>query len=256
MVHGSEARRLDRLVLGALLVGALTGCGAAGGAETTAPPEDPRGGTAAAAAAPASAPPSATPRTDAPLPTPEGTGSTSSATSPAASSAAAAAAGRIQDPTSSVEVPVTTEAPTRVRIPSIGVDAPLEVLSVDADDALQPPVAWEAAGWYDGSPVPGERGPAVIAGHLVGPTDAAVFVDLGSLAPGDLVSVDRADGTSATFAVDRTISAERTDSFPTSEIYGPTPDAQLRLITCDGEYDPSRGHWTRNMVVFASEVGP
>ena len=176
-------------------------------------------------------------------------------TGSAAPDASGAAAGRVQDPTSTsgvVEESVT--APTRVRIPSIGVDAPLETLSVNADDALQPPVAWDAAGWYDQSPVPGERGPSVIAGHLVAPDGPAVFVDLGSLVPGDLVDVERADGTVATFAVDRTISAERTDSFPTSEIYGPTPDAQLRLITCDGEYDPARGHWTRNMVVFASEV--
>jgi LPXTG-site transpeptidase (sortase) family protein len=169
--------------------------------------------------------------------------------------ASGAAAGRVQDPTSDTgTVEEAVAVPVRVRIPSIGVDAPLETLSVDADNALQPPVAWDAAGWYDQSPVPGERGPSVIAGHLVAPDGPAVFVDLASLVAGDLVEVERADGSVATFAVDRTISAERTDSFPTSEIYGPTPDAQLRLITCDGEYDPSRGHWTRNMVVFASEV--
>jgi LPXTG-site transpeptidase (sortase) family protein len=168
--------------------------------------------------------------------------------------AAAAAAGRVQDPTSSAPAGALTALPWKVRIPAIGVDAPLEILSVDADEALQPPVAWDAAGWYDRSPLPGDRGPSVIAGHLVAPDGPAVFVDLGALAPGDLVTVDRVDGTRVTYAVDRTISAERTDSFPTEQIYGPTPDAQLRLITCDGEYDPARGHWTRNMVVFASEV--
>lgn len=182
----------------------------------------------------------------------------SSVSSPAASTSAgagaAAAAGGVQDPTSESAAPATTAIPTRVEIPAIGVDAPLEVLSVDADNALQPPVAWEAAGWYDRSPLPGERGPSVIAGHLVAPDGPAVFVDLGLLRPGDQVTVERSDGSSATFAVDRIISAERTDSFPTAEIYGPTPDAQLRLITCDGEYDPARGHWTRNMVVFATEV--
>lgn len=161
----------------------------------------------------------------------------------------------MQDP--SVEVAATgtpDQVPVRVTIPSIGVDAPLEVLSLNADAILEPPVAWDAAGWYDRSPVPGERGPSVIAGHLTAPDGPAVFFDLGALAPGDEVSVTQADGSIDTFAVDRTISAERTDSFPTEEIYGPTPDAQLRLITCDGEYDPARGHWTRNMVVFATAL--
>jgi LPXTG-site transpeptidase (sortase) family protein len=182
-------------------------------------------------------------------------GGSPTAGSGVAPDASGAAAGRVQDPTSNGGTAEEAAAvPVRVRIPSIGVDAPLETLSVDADNALQPPVAWDAAGWYDQSPVPGERGPSVIAGHLVAPDGPAVFVDLASLVPGDPVDVERADGSVATFTVDRTISAERTDSFPTSEIYGPTPDAQLRLITCDGEYDPSRGHWTRNMVVFASEA--
>ena len=114
--------------------------------------------------------------------------------------------------------------------------------------------AWEAAGWYDQSPIPGKRGPAVIAGHLTAPGGPAVFGRLGALRAGDRVTVMQADGSTTAFAVDRTISAERTDSFPTGEIYGPTPDAQLRLITCDGEYDPARGHWTRNMVVFATAL--
>ncbi|WP_035763315.1 sortase [Arthrobacter sp. H20] len=141
-----------------------------------------------------------------------------------------------------------------LRIPSINVDAPLETLSIDDTGTLLPPVDWDAAGWYDRSPLPGERGPSVIAGHLTAPDGPAVFVELGKLVPGDRVEVDQSDGSTAVFEVNRTISAERTGSFPTEEIYGPTPDAQLRLITCDGEYDPERGHWTRNMVVFATIV--
>lgn len=169
--------------------------------------------------------------------------------------ASGVSAGRMQDPSASNSTtqPSAT-APLKVTIPAISVEAPLEVLSLNADNVLQPPVAWDAAGWYDQSPVPGQRGPSVIAGHLTAPDGPAVFVDLGTLKPGDEVIVTQADGSTTTFTVDKTISAERTDAFPTSEIYGPTPDAQLRLITCDGEYDPTRGHWTRNMVVFATEL--
>ncbi|WP_105031417.1 sortase domain-bontaining protein [Arthrobacter ruber] len=174
---------------------------------------------------------------------------------PAPSAALAASAGKIQDPSAPADTAVSPEAaPVRISIPAIDVDAPLEVLSLDAAAELQPPVDWQAAGWYDRSPVPGVRGPSVIAGHLTAPDGPAVFVDLGNLEPGDTVTVTQADGSTDDFAVNRTISAERTDSFPTEEIYGPTPDAQLRLITCDGEYDPARGHWTRNMIVFATAL--
>lgn len=223
--------RTRRVTVSVLLAGTLllTACGGQGAATP---------GSSPAASSPAASSPAAS----------------SPAASPSTGAGAAAAAGRFQDPTAESAASATTAIPTRVLIPAIGVDAPMEVLSVDADNALQPPVAWEAGGWYDRSPLPGERGPSVIAGHLTAPDGPAVFVDLGLLRPGDQVTVEQSDGSSATFAVDRSISAERTDSFPTEEIYGPTPDAQLRLITCDGEYDPARGHWTRNMVVFATEV--
>lgn len=227
------SRSLTQWSVLALAVGLIvTGC-----APAADPPSGP--GASALAGPDQGGPQTAAPDTAPPAPNPD-TGSS---------------AGRMQDPTAAGPgTSVPAAAPVRVAIPSIGVDAPLEVLSRDAADVLQPPVAWEAAGWYDESPVPGERGPSVIAGHLVATDGPAVFVDLGKLVPGDMVDVVRSDGSVAIFEVDRTISAERTDSFPSAEIYGPTPDAQLRLITCDGEYDPDRGHWTRNMVVFASLV--
>ncbi|MHA7239352.1 sortase domain-containing protein [Arthrobacter sp. TMS1-12-1] len=185
-------------------------------------------------------------------PAPAGTNRPDAAGQPASP---AASARPLQDPSVPVPTPdADRRPPTGISIPAIGVEAPLEVLSLDQSDVLQAPRAWDAAGWYDSSPVPGDQGPSIITGHLTAPDGPAVFIDLGALVPGDLVTVTRADGSTSTFAVDRTITAERTDSFPTAEIYGPTPDAQLRLITCDGEYDPARDHWTRNMVVFATEL--
>lgn len=167
----------------------------------------------------------------------------------------AASARPLQDPSAQDgTAEAESRPPVGISIPSIGVEAPLEVLALDQSDELQPPEAWDAAGWYESSPVPGDQGPSIITGHLTAPDGPAVFIDLGDLVPGDLVTVTQADGTTSTFAVDRTITAERTDAFPTAEIYGPTPDAQLRLITCEGEYDPTRNHWTHNMIVFATAV--
>ena len=38
-------------------------------------------------------------------------------------------------------------------------------------------------------------------------------------------------------------------------MYGPTPDAELRLITCGGAFDAATGHYLSNIVVYATEVG-
>jgi hypothetical protein len=145
----------------------------------------------------------------------------------------------------------TAPAPSRVRIPRIAVDSPLDPLSLDANGTLQTPASYDHAGWYaDGTP-PGEPGPAVIVGHVDSLTAPAVFRRLHQLVPGDVVEVARGDR----WARFRVVSAEWYPKarFPTALVYGPTPDAQVRLITCGGEFDQTRRTYLDNLVVFAVE---
>ncbi|PYY32106.1 class F sortase [Curtobacterium sp. MCJR17_055] len=143
--------------------------------------------------------------------------------------------------------------PTRVSIPAIGVDAGLEDLHRGAAGELDPPEAWDDAGWFSDGIVPGEVGPAVIAGHVDSPTSAAVFFRLDELVAGDRIAVAMTDGSTRTFAVDRTERAAKS-AFPTSDVYGTTPTPTLRLITCDGTFDTATGHYTDNLIVFADLV--
>jgi hypothetical protein len=41
------------------------------------------------------------------------------------------------------------------------------------------------------------------------------------------------------------------NEFPTAAVYGATPDRQLRLITCGGDFDPARRSYVDNVVVYA-----
>jgi Sortase domain len=74
-----------------------------------------------------------------------------------------------------------------------------------------------------------------------------VFYRLGKLRPGALVEVLR-DGRWLAFRVTE-VARYPKDSFPTERVYGPTPDPQLRLITCGGVFD--RGSYLDNTVVYA-----
>jgi len=38
-------------------------------------------------------------------------------------------------------------------------------------------------------------------------------------------------------------------------VYGPIPNAELRLITCGGAFDAAAGHYLSNVVVYATEAG-
>ncbi|ROP64540.1 class F sortase [Curtobacterium sp. ZW137] len=141
--------------------------------------------------------------------------------------------------------------PTRVTIPAIGVDASLEDLHRGSAGELDPPKGWDNAGWFSDGIVPGEVGPAVIAGHVDSPTSAAVFFRLDELVSGDEIHVAMSDGSTRTFTVQDTERASKS-AFPTSDVYGTTPTPQLRLITCDGTFDTATGHYTDNLIVFAS----
>jgi sortase (surface protein transpeptidase) len=143
-----------------------------------------------------------------------------------------------------------TAVPVRVQLPSVGVDSSLVRLGIDAAGALVPPADFGQAGWFAAGPAPGETGPAVIAGHVDSHTGPAVFFRLAELAVGDPVIVRRADGTTATFIVTAVDRYAKSD-FPTADVYGPTPDPQLRLITCGGDFDRKRHSYTDNVVVSA-----
>ncbi|WP_231557928.1 class F sortase [Modestobacter caceresii] len=146
--------------------------------------------------------------------------------------------------------------PVSVGIPTIGVTSDLLRLGLNDDGTVEvPPLGPDdQAGWYERGPAPGDAGPAVLLGHV----DSAehgpgIFFDLGALQPGDEVEVARADGTVAVFAVDR-VERHPKDDFPTIEVYGDTADAQLRLITCGGDFDSAVRSYEDNVIAFATLV--
>jgi sortase (surface protein transpeptidase) len=140
--------------------------------------------------------------------------------------------------------------PTALVIPAIGVRTRLIHLGLTSAGTLQVPSSTAVAGWYTGSPRPGETGAAVIAGHIDSYQGPGIFFRLRDLKPGELVYVKRGTGKLAVFRVTavRTFLKAR---FPTADIYAPVPNAQLRIITCGGTFDPATGHYLSNVVVFA-----
>ncbi|MEK0099833.1 class F sortase [Streptomyces sp. A475] len=145
--------------------------------------------------------------------------------------------------------------PTRLIIPKIGVNAPFTDLAIGPTGQLQPPPAGDTnlVGWMAAGASPGETGTAIIAGHVDTKTSAAVFVGLRALKKGDTFTVQRDDSRTASFVVDSAETFAK-DDFPNERVYGDTPQAQVRLITCTGVYDRAKKDYTDNLVVFAHLV--
>jgi hypothetical protein len=148
--------------------------------------------------------------------------------------------------------PVPVARPVSLIIPAIGVKTQLSELGLTAGGALQVPSSTTVAGWYTGSSRPGAIGPAIIEGHVDSLTGPGVFYRLSELQLGDRLYVRRADGTTVEFRV----TSEQTylkAYFPTADVYDPTPDPELRLITCGGTFDYASGHYLSNTIVYATE---
>jgi sortase (surface protein transpeptidase) len=144
--------------------------------------------------------------------------------------------------------------PIRVELPSIGVSSRLVRLGLNADGTTEVPRDYGVAGWFTGGPMPGEDGPAVISGHVDSRSGPAVFYRLRDLRRGDTVRVQRADGVWLAFEVTGTARYAKA-AFPTDAVFGPVTGPVLRLITCGGEFDRSRGSYLDNVVVSARPSG-
>jgi len=149
-----------------------------------------------------------------------------------------------------VTAPGTASKPVRLEIPAIGVSTPLLRLGLEPDGGMEVPGDFGWAGWFAEGPAPGQVGPSVIAGHVDSKTGPAVFYRLRDLRPGDPVLVERADGSRLRFLVERARGYPKT-TFPTQDVFGPVPAAELRLITCGGGVRPGPGSYRDNLVVFA-----
>ncbi len=139
----------------------------------------------------------------------------------------------------------------RVRIPAIRVDAPVTPVGLDAQGWVEAPPAEESnlVGWFTGAVSPGERGTAVLVGHVDNNTGPAVFYGLGALSKGNSIEVLRSDGRTAVFEV-YGVEVFAKDNFPGTRVYGSTGVPELRVITCGGTFSRDSGY-SGNVVAFA-----
>ena len=144
--------------------------------------------------------------------------------------------------------------PARLLIPAIGVNAPVEDVGVTSGGDLAVPQQhpWEDVGWYAAGPRPGERGSAVIDGHLDRLYGLpAVFWHLRDMRVGDKVLVIDASGKTLTFHVNA-IELYPPQDAPIQQIFGNYNGDYLNLITCAGDWIPSQHQTTLRLVVYTT----
>ena len=145
----------------------------------------------------------------------------------------------------------------RIAIGKIGVDAPVDVYGLDDKGVPEVPLGSDAAevvAWYNFSARPGTGSNAVFAGHVTW-NGRAVFYDLQTLQPGDVIELVGAEGTRLTYVVSANFAVDPNDA-DSLQVMQPTDTDVITLITCGGTFfetgDPvAGGDYTLRVIVRA-----
>jgi len=141
-------------------------------------------------------------------------------------------------------------APIKLMIPALGVEAAIEPVGQDPDGAMTAPTDPDEVAWYKLGPGMGVPGNAVFAGHVNWAGRLRVFGEIDRLDAGDVIQVIDAQGRGFEYAVESS-HVVRAEGAPLDEIFA-QPDAPvITLITCGGEYVPSRREYLDRVIVRA-----
>jgi hypothetical protein len=149
--------------------------------------------------------------------------------------------------------PVTRSRPVHLTIAAIGVSAKVSILGLNANGSPAVPTNVNVPGWYKFGPTPGQRGSAVIVGHVDSYKGPAVFFKLADLRPGNRIVITLANHKKVYFKVIG-LRLYLKSHFPDKLVYGSRSYSALQLVTCSGDFDPHTGHYLSNLVVFTAMV--
>lgn len=155
--------------------------------------------------------------------------------------------------TNFAEYKVPPDSPRFIYIDKLHVQARILKLGIGSDGALQTPRSSYDTGWYTESAEPGGNGAMLVDGHALGPTKPGVFFDLKKLAPGDAIRIERGDGKTFTYIVNKVdiISAK---DVPMDKLLVPIVPGKkgLNLISCTGTYNARSETFNNRAVVYAT----
>jgi Sortase domain len=142
--------------------------------------------------------------------------------------------------------------PVRIRVPGLGIDAPVSAAQIDvAHGVLGAPASIARTGWWRDGAAPGARhGAVLITGHV----DSAkggigAFFQLRRAQPRERVEVVTSSGRTLAYDI-VSVRSYRKGAVPTS-IFSRRGAARLVLVTCGGPFDRASGHYRDNVVLTA-----
>jgi sortase A len=143
---------------------------------------------------------------------------------------------------------VSTNPPVHIRIPAIGVDTTVQTTGITQSGHIAVPTNYTDVGWYKYGTLPGNKGSAVMAGHVDdGLALPGVFKNLYKLKKGDDIYITMKNGEVAHYVMKGSETYSKDAS--TENIFSEKDNYYLKLITCTGTWLSDEGTHSERLVV-------
>lgn len=153
----------------------------------------------------------------------------------------------------SYEVPA--DHPRVLLVESLDLQARILPMGVTAENTVQAPTNIFDSGWYTASAKPGEKGMAFIDGHASGATREGLFAYIDTLIFGDIITIERGDGSTLQYVV-REVETKKLADIDMTQVLGPRGDITegLVLMTCTGKWQADQQTYDQRAIVYAERV--
>ena len=142
--------------------------------------------------------------------------------------------------------------PKKITISDLGVDSYIQNVGVDQNKEMAVPNNIHVAGWFVDSVHPGEKGLSIIDGHLNGPKQDGIFINLENIKVGSIITIEFGDGSKKQFETTKVqvVALDQAASVLFSQ--DPGTASQLNLVTCGGNYDSRSRLYDKRVIVYSA----
>jgi LPXTG-site transpeptidase (sortase) family protein len=139
--------------------------------------------------------------------------------------------------------------PTRISIPSIKLNSPIEEMGINSRGELDVPSGkTNIVGWYKDGTIPGQLGSAVLDAHVY-----AALRNLHSTKVGSDIYITMSNGTTLHYKITEK-KTQPLSQVSADELFNRASGKELHLITCAGTFIKKLNTYDKRLLVYATLV--
>jgi hypothetical protein len=150
---------------------------------------------------------------------------------------------------------VAADEPRKLTIEKLNITSRIFQSAAASKNELAPLETIYDMGWATGGAKPGSPGTVVLDGYVHGATKAGLLYDLKKIAVGDIIKIERGDGTLYSYKVVKTQTHDLVNMTANKMVEAVVPNAPaLNIITRSGDVSKVGTRYLEQFIVYATQI--